>query len=455
MNIDTTLLQKCLKYIDGYWEEIIYSAKESQGNPHTIPLPHTFLSTNAKDTSHWKGAMFYWDSFFMFRGLIGTQREWIMPGMVDNFIYLFRKYGIIPNANFWGFLVSSQPPFLSSMVFDAYYAIQRGGIIRKTLTKPYAALWLRNRIKYVERQYWQVWEDTSYYHHKVETYGLSKYGDRDVGYQWNAERESGWDFTTRFYNRCHEFLPVDLNSFLHKYEKDLAKASHILRRKEEEILWDERANERYQRIKKYMWNEKKGFYFDYDFVNKKQSDFYSLAGFVPLWGKLATFEEAKKVLRKLSLFETDYGLTITAKVSHPTSFTLNGIPHAFRPSVQELLTPKQWDYPNIWPPLEYLTVIGLLRYGFLEDAIRIMTKSIQANMHVFEKYGGLLEKIDGITGEKPKAYWYKPQLGFGWTNAIFYRYVQILDYIRKMNGDIYGNQPQTQEPPYSLTSILH
>lgn len=453
--INKNSLQEMLSYIDNYWEEIIYKPKESRGNPHTIPVPNTFVSTNAHDTSHWEGAMFYWDSFFIFRGIINTRYEKIMPGMVDNFIYLLRKYGIIPNANFWGFLVSSQPPFLSSMMFDAYYAIQRGGVVRKTLTNPYAKLWLRRRLKFVQREYEQVWEDTSHYHHKVEEFNLSKYGDRDVGYQWNAERESGWDFTTRFYNRCHEFLPVDLNSFLHKYEQDFAKASHILRRKKDEAMWDKKAAERAERIRKYMWNEEKSFFFDYDFVNRTQSEFYSLAGFVPLWAKVATIQQAEKARENLSLFETDYGLTITAKISHPKSIKLKGVPDAFKKSIEELLTPKQWDYPNIWAPLEYLTVIGLLRYGFVEDAVRIMEKSVAAQLHVFEKYGFLFEKIDATTGEKPKTFWYAPQIGFGWTNAITYRYVEILDYIKKMDGKIYGNQPQQQEPPYSLTGMLH
>lgn len=453
--IDEKLLQECLSYIDSYWEKIIYRGRDTKENPHLIPVPHPFLSTNAKDTSHWKGAMFYWDSFFMFRGVIDTKRETIIAGMVDNFIFLLKRYGIIPNANVWGFLISSQPPFLSSMMFDAYYAKLRGGKLGKQLQKPYANLWLAKRLQFAQKEYWQVWEDVEHYHHKVAAYDLSKYGDRDVGYNWNAERESGWDFTTRFYNRCNEFLPVDLNSFLHKYEKDFAKASHILRRKKDEAYWDNRAATRAQNINKYMWDEKKGFFFDYDFVSNKQSDFYSLAGFVPLWAKVATPAQAKKVIKKLALFDTPYGLTITASISHPKSFNTTGIPPAFQRSINELLTPKQWDYPHIWPPLEYLTVIGILRYGYVEEAVKIMEKSIEAQLKVFEKYGAFLEKIDATTGEKPRAFWYPTQVGFGWTNAIFYRYIEILKYIKKMDGNIFGDQRETQQAPYSITHILH
>lgn len=448
--------KEVLGFIDSFWAQLIHDPKESQGDPHIIPLPNTFLSPNAVTHMHWKNSMFYWDSFFMFRGLLDTDRDWVIPEVADNFIYMFNTFGIIPNASVWAFLGHSQPPFLSSMIFDAYYAMQRSYGIVEYGKSPFIRHWLENRMKVVKEEYWKIWEDKDTYTHKIEDYGLSRYGDRDVGYALTSERESGWDFTTRFYNRCNDFLAVDLNSYLHKYEKDFAKASNILGNKDEEEYWEKRASERHNRMKKYMWNEKEGFFFDYDFKNDIQSKFYSLAGFIPLWSKLASIEEAKRAKEKLSLFETDYGLTITAKISHPSEpFNFEHVPQEFRLSVEELMEPKQWDYPHIWPPVEYLVVIGLLRYGFVEEAKRIMEKSVKANQHVYDKYGYLLEKLDATTGEKPKDFWYAAQLGFGWTNAVFYRYVKILDLIDEKDGNIYSEQVLEKGAPYSLTGILH
>lgn len=444
-----------LAFIDSFWNQLIHDPKESQGDSHIIPLPNTFLSPNATAKMHWKNSMFYWDSFFMIRGLIDTDRDWVIPEVVDNFMYMFNNFGIIPNASVWAFLGHSQPPFFTSMVFDAYYALQRTTDPAERGKSPYIRHWLENRMKVVKNEYAKVWDDDKTYTHKIKEFGLSRYGDRDVGYALTSERESGWDFTTRFYNRCNEFLPVDLNSYLHKYEKDFAKTAHILGNRKEEEEWEERAQKRHEAMKKYMWNEKVGFFFDYDHKNKLQSEFYSLAGFVPLWAKLATLEEAKRVKEKLELFETDYGLTITAKISLPHKNNFEHVPAAFRISIEELMTPKQWDYPHIWPPLEYLTVIGLLRYGFIEDAVRIMKKSVEAHSRVFAKYGALLEKLDATTGEKPKDFWYASQLGFGWTNAIFYRYVKLLDLIDAKQGNIYAPESLEAGPPYSLTGVLH
>jgi neutral trehalase len=84
-----------------------------------------------------------------------------------------------------------------------------------------------------------------------------------------------------------------------------------------------------------------------------------------------------------------------------------------------------------------------------------MKKSVKANNKVYQKYGALLEKLDARTGEKPKDFWYASQLGFGWTNAIFYRYVHILDYIEEKDGKIFTKEALEKGAPYSLTGILH
>lgn len=454
-DIDKDALQACLTFIDSYWNRIIHDAKDSHGDPHVIPLPYTYITPTDNRNFQWKGSQFYWDSFFMLRGVIGTKRAWVLPKVTDNFIYLFNSFGIIPNTSLWAFLGHSQPPFLSSIIFDAYYSLKRAPGIAGTFRRPYVKAWLKKRIKVAKEEYWNVWEDTKTYIHRVPEYGLSRYGDRDVGYHLTAERESGWDFTTRFYNRCGDFLPIDLNSLLHKYEKDFAKTANIVKKKDEEAYWEDRAAQRHSKMKQYMWNEKEGFFFDYDFKHKLQSEFYSLAGFVPMWAKLATYNEAKRMVKKLLLFETEYGLTVTAKKSLPPKLKFDHVPAAFRYSIEDLLEQKQWDYPHIWPPLEYLTVVGLLRYGFVEDAVRIMKKSIKANINVYKKYGALLEKLDVTTGEKPKTFWYPAQLGFGWTNAIFYRYIKILEFIEAKQGNIYTLKPGQTEPPYSLTGILH
>lgn len=390
----------------------------------------------------------------MFRGLIRTKREWLMKEMVENFMYLLETYGAVPNFNAPGAMGRSQPPFFSSMILDTYngyyYAYKKKNKFLKAITAlDDPKRWLKRAIIYAKLEYEKVWIDKDRIHyHSVPGWTLSRYGDRDIGYAHSSEIESGWDFTSRYYNRADDFFPIDLNVYLYKYERDFAKIASILGDKEEFELWKNVTQKRKDAINEYLWNENEGFFFDYDYTHKLQSTFLSLAGFTPLWAGLADQKQAEKMVKKLELFETDYALTITAKESLAPKVRLQGLPSAYRIGLEDMLRAKQWDYPNAWPPLEYLTVVGLLKYGFLDVARRLMEKYIRTHAKLFREYKTFFEKINGVTGEPSGRYDYELQLGFGWTNAIFYRYTQILDSIDK--GEALYVEPKLQMPPYKL-----
>jgi alpha,alpha-trehalase len=364
----------------------------------------------------------------MFAGIKDTTYEYVIPEMVENFVYLFRNYHIIPNFSHHKSLDRSQPPFFTSMILNAYEVLQSDKRITSRITSMLRSRkrWLASRMKIAQQEYTDVWMNVEDYHHFVPELRLNRYGNRDAGYALPSELESGWDLTSRFYNRCNEFLPVDLNCYLYKYEVDFARMAKMLGETQEESRWLRVAEYRKEQMIGKFWNSSKGFFYDYDYVNNIQSGFDSLAGFVPLWAGIASPEQAKRIVDRLPLFETDYGLTITSKESLPPILDLSIFPRELQITMERILKPKQWDYPNIWPPLEYLTVQGLLIYGFVDDAKRIMTKSLNAHIHAFKKYGALLEKMDGVTGDIPPSYWYPTQLGFGWTNAIFSKYTRIL-----------------------------
>lgn len=454
--------KKLLAYIDAYWDKIILKPKKIRlhnkivsrvimrtpyrRNHHMIEVPYTCLVPNDKKFTY----IFYWDSYFMFRGLLDTNREWVIPDMVANFVYLFNKYHIIPNLTHPYSLGRSQPPFLTSMIFDAYAVLGRDHRVRtqlKALVKT-KYLWLEKQIEVAKTEYKDVWQNAEQYHHFVPEYQLNRYGDRDVGYAHTSELESGWDMTSRFYTRCNEFLPIDLNCYLYKYESDFAKGAAILGNTYEKNYWNDIATERKERINSLMWDEKEGFFYDYDYVHNTRSTFHSLAGFVPLWSGLATYEQAARMVKKLPLFETAYGLTITDKGSLLPKPNFTDIPKPFRIALEDMAHPKQWDYPHIWSPVEYMAVIGLIRYGFLDEAKRIMEKAIKANIDIFTEYGALLEKIDATTGGAAKNFHYPNQFGFGWTNATIYRYSELLKALQTPQT-LYAKQDH-QLPPYTI-----
>ncbi len=451
-----------LNYIDSYWDKIIIKPDQFQKwkklikiNPdkkfrNYLDIPNAFISPNDQKFKH----IFYWDTYFMFRGLMGTRRQWVLKSTVNNFIYLFRHYGVIPNFNSPASSGRSQPPFLTSMIIDTYEnpgieSLSSLGVFKYLKTFNYNRNWLINSIAVAKQEYASVWEDEEgLFNHKVKEIGLNRYGDRDVGYAHSSEIESGWDFTSRFYNRCNEFIPVDLNSYLFKYEKDFEKNAIFFENNKKTKFWKKKSETRLRLMNKYLWNPKEGFFFDYNYKYAKQSKFMSLAGFTPMWAGLATPEQARKMVKKLKSFETSSGLTITDEKSLAPQVDTSVLPPDYRIGVDYDLKPKQWDYPYIWPPLEYLTVVGLLKYGFTKDASRIMQKSLKAWNEIFRRHGTFFEKMISDTSDAPADFHYKNQAGFGWTNAVFYRYIKILDSMDSKTG-IYLDQ-KGKKPPYQL-----
>lgn len=443
----------CLSYIDQYWDKITHRPERRKINKHVVELPHSYVSPNDKLFDF----IFYWDSFFMMKGLMGTKRAWLMREIVGDFLYLQERFGFIPNFNTPIGLGRSQPPFLSSMIIDTYnnyykkYQKTEIGRFAFHLTRHNS--WLLKAFEVAKSEYENVWIDKdNWFNHHVSDYDLARYGDQDVGNVSSSEIESGWDFTSRYYSRCNEFFPIDLNVYLYKYEQDFAQIAQLVADKIEEGHWKKRVVARKKEINEKMWSEEKGFYFDYCYIWQKRSEFLSLAGFTPMWAGMAEPEQAEKMVKKLPKFETEYGLTITAKESLAPQAGLREVPEWYRKSLEDVLKPKQWDWPNIWAPLEYLTVVGLLKYGHVDDAKRVMDKSVRANANNFRRYGTFFEKFNGETGDKPESYTYESQEGFGWTNAVFYRYVQLLDALES-GVNIYS-EPKNNKPPFGL-EVIH
>lgn len=79
---------------------------------------------------------------------------------------------------------------------------------------------------------------------------------------------------------------------------------------------------------------------DYNFRLKKPTEIYSLAGVYPLFFKIADKTQADFVAQKIeSRFLKPGGLISTLNTTH-----------------------QQWDAPNGWAPLQWITINGLRNY---------------------------------------------------------------------------------------------
>lgn len=375
--------QDCLDFIGDYWNRLTCFLPQNKGANAKLPLP--FVSPN---NERFRNSQFYWDSYFIILGLTASGKIDLARGMVDNLVYLFKKFKIIPFRN----IVDkkefySQPPFLTSMILEVFKA-----------TRDYC--WLEEAAKTAEDELNLFWKKEGTH---LICRGLSRYFDPSRTH-YLAEFESGWDLTSRFQDHCLDYLPVDLNSCLYRYEKDLGRICGFL----EDTMGAERywraAEKRKDEIVRLMWNEEAGFFFDYNFKTGKISDFYSLAGFYPLWAGLASVKQAERMKKNLDKFEYEGGLANTQS---------EGLSRKFR----------QWDYPNGWANQQWIVVRGLADYGFKSEAERLVKKWLDMNQKVFEKTGKFWEKYNVVDRTVGREGLYPNQSGFGWTNAVFVKLV--------------------------------
>jgi alpha,alpha-trehalase len=384
-------LKPALSYIEGFWKKLEKFNPHDDGTLVGLPRPYFVPSVNA-GAGHQFEEMYYWDSYFTAQGFLGTHREHLIEGLVEDLLTMQRRFGIIPNSGRTYHTAHSQPPFLTSFIMMVYE-------IEKDRR------WLDQAMSVAKDEYRAVWMGSSHPNWRQVFNGLSRQYDINV-LDDLAEIESGWDMTTRFERKALSYLPVDLNALLYKYERDFEAAANILGEREEAAEWAKRSLARKAQMRKYMWDEEKGFYFDYNFMTGKRGPVWSLAGFYPMWAGLDDTESAKRVMDNLERFEYDGGLVTTAK----------------KPMIQMPL-PPQWAYPNGWAPLHLIAVEAMERYGYHVAAERIARKWINANLVRFEESGEFFEKYNVVdVDEEPADGVYPLHVGFGWTNAVFARF---------------------------------
>ena len=411
------------EHVTHLWPGLERRNRKTRGS--LLPLPYPYIVPGGRFEEQ-----FYWDTYFIMLGL-AADNEWSkISGMMKNYAFMLRKFGMIPTANRTYFLSRSQPPFFAYMV--------RLLASHKGRTRTYAE-YLPSML--TEYRFWTKGRKALKQHAGIQGYlrvvqmpngvVLNRYFDNKttprqetlqldietaekslvqnkekIFVDLRAGAESGWDFSSRWFKDPRDIetiyttdiVPVDLNCLLYQLERTIGEAYTLIKQPLLAKRFFKSAERRAETILKYCWDPHERFFTDYDFRSGMITGKLTLAAAYPLFVRIATSEQAEMVARKIEQeFLKDGGLIATLED--------NG---------------QQWDAPNGWAPLHYIVVQGLKEYGYHALAAEIRDRWLESNEKVFANERRMIEKYDVTrAGELGGGGEYPLQDGFGWTNGVY------------------------------------
>ncbi|XP_062894807.1 trehalase isoform X1 [Mobula hypostoma] len=381
---------------------------------------------------------YYWDSYWIIKGLLISEMSKTAKGMIENFLHLIHRFGFIPNGGRVYYQRRSQPPFLTLMVESYILATNDTAFLMECidlLDKEYD-YWMKNRSVPV------ILGDKTHYLncYNVEAAGprpesfskdvalgqtLTEAARRDLWVELKTGAESGWDFSSRWFidsngenngtlknTKTRQIVPVDLNSILCRNERILALFHEKLGNFSKAQFYKEAMNKRIDAVREVFWDNKQGIWFDYNLMRSRSNAAFYASNLAPLWAKCileqVPGQTAEMVVRYLE--------------KHHLLEYRNGIPTSLVPSGE------QWDYPNAWPPLQQIIIEGLAKSKSERGqriAFQQAQKWIQSSWRLYKKHQAMYEKYDVNSDSQPGGGGeYNVQVGFGWTNGVV---LQLLD----------------------------
>ena len=422
----TVTTQAMSEHVKALWPVLTREHDSADARSSLIPLPNSYVVPGGRFRE-----VYYWDSYFTMLGLVQSGRTDLVKSMLDNFAHLINTVGHIPNGNRTYYLTRSQPPYFAAMV----------GLYARATDTARALVYLDAMEK--EHAFWMDGADTlapGHAYRRVvrlsDSVVLNRYWDdsdepRPESFRPDVEigqtvpeslrarfyrnaratAESGWDFSSRWMRNPKDLrtletidlIPVDLNSLLYNSERAIAAFASFRHRRDggqDDAVarrFEQQADARGRAILA-MYDSKEGFFFDRRWrTGELVTDRPSLAAAEPLYFGIASGDQGKHVAARL---ERDF--------LKPGGFVTTNF-----------MSGQQWDGPNGWPPLEWLTIEGVRRYGRRDLADKAAGRWLALLDRTYRATGRMMEKYDVVnTNKRAGGGEYPTQDGFGWTNGV-------------------------------------
>ncbi|HEV3052348.1 MAG TPA: alpha,alpha-trehalase TreF [Longimicrobium sp.] len=412
------------EHIRALWPALTRQPDAADAQSSLIPLPNAYVVPGGRFRE-----VYYWDSYFTMLGLVRSGRTDLVRSMLDNFAHLVRTVGHVPNGNRTYYLGRSQPPFFAAMVGLYAQAADTTDALRYLdALEAEHAFWMdgADRIAPGEAHRRVVrlpdgsvlnrhWDDRP--EPRPESYredfalGQTLPEARREAFYRNvrASAESGWDFSSRWMRdpadlrslETTDLAPVDLNSLLYNLERTIAALRAFRARPgdaEAAARFGRAADERRRALLAAAWDPADGWFYDVRWrTGARVTDRPTLAAAAPLYFGVATAEQGRAVAARLEREFLRPGGFVTTLIA----------------------TGQQWDAPNGWPPLQWMAIQGVRRYGRADLADTARARWLALNRRTFRATGRMMEKYDVVDPAREAGGGeYPTQDGFGWTNGV-------------------------------------
>ena len=435
--------QSLREHIDGLWPVLTRSTTDAEKWDSLLPLPEPYVVPGGRFRE-----IYYWDSYFTMLGLAESNHWDKVSDMVANFAYEIDSWGHIPNGNRTYYLSRSQPSFFAFMVellaqHDGNDALKK---YLPQMLKEYS-YWMEGvetlqpgqqnkRVVKLDdgtilNRYWDE-RDSPRPESWVEDIATAKSNPNrpatEIYRDLRSAAASGWDFSSRWMDnpnqlgtlRTTSIVPVDLNALMYKMEKMIALASKAAGDDAKAAQYDGFANARQKGIEKYLWNDKEGWYADYDLKSHKVRNQLTAAALFPLYVNAAAKDRASKVATATQAHLLQPGGLATTSVK----------------------SGQQWDAPNGWAPLQWVAASGLQNYGQDTVAMDVTWRFLTNVQHTYDREKKLVEKYDvSTTGTGGGGGEYPLQDGFGWTNGVTLKMLDLICAKEKPCDNVPASRP--------------
>lgn len=412
------------EHIRTLWPSLTRAPDVADPHSSLIPLPKPYVVPGGRFRE-----VYYWDSYFTMHGLVESGRTDLVKSMLENFAHLVATVGHIPNGNRTYYLSRSQPPYFAAMVglyatatdtnqalayldaLEAEHAFWMEGADRLAPGEAHRRV-VKLRDGAVLNRYWDDKPEPRPESYR-EDYLLGQTvpaAQREALFRnIRASAESGWDFSSRWMRdpkdlrtlETTELVPVDLNALLYNAERTIAALRAFRGRTGDGPVaarYLRMAEDRRAALLAIAYDPTEGYFFDVRWrTGERVTDRPTLAAAAPLYFGLASPEQGRAVAARLQRDFLKPGGFVTTQIA----------------------SGQQWDAPNGWPPLQWLAIQGVSRYGRGDIAEDARNRWLALNRRTYRVTGKMTEKYD-VTDLSRRAGGgeYPTQDGFGWTNGV-------------------------------------